>query len=125
MVPASTITAEPTKHIRRLPNYTNNSSSTSRPRPGRLGSPARHTLADSGTTALRRDKGSRGLSGAGLFIADDPDASGARLSQSLPRKTLSSGQNPGADAYSSLPSSFLPDSTSPAILSIDAAGLLT
>lgn len=124
MVPASTVTAEPTKRVR-LPNYTGDSSSTSRPRPGRLGSPARHALDDSGTTALRRDKGSRGLSGAGLFVADDPDASGARSSQPLPRKTLSSGQSPGADAHSSLPSSFLPDSTSRAISSTDTAGLLT
>ncbi|KAH8648807.1 hypothetical protein BGZ61DRAFT_469732, partial [Ilyonectria robusta] len=72
------------------------------------------------------DKGSRGLSGAGLFVADDPDASGARSSQPLPRKTLSSGQSSGADAHSSsLPSSFHPDSTSRAISSSDTAGLLT
>ncbi|WKT53742.1 hypothetical protein QSH57_004326 [Fusarium oxysporum f. sp. vasinfectum] len=43
----------------------------------------------------------------------------------LSRKTLSSAQDPDADAYSSLPSSFLPDSTSRALPSIDTAGLLT
>ncbi|RKL06078.1 hypothetical protein BFJ70_g17052 [Fusarium oxysporum] len=51
--------------------------------------------------------------------------SGARSSQSLRRKTLGSGQDPDADAHSSLPSSFLPDSTSRAIPSTDTAGLLT
>ncbi len=124
MVPASAVTAEPTKRVR-LPNYASNSSSTSRLRPGRLGSPTRHALDDSGTAALRRDKGSPGLSGEGLFVADDPDVSGGRSSQSLRRKTLSSGQDPDADAHSSLPSSFLPDSTSRAIPSTDTAGLLT
>ncbi|KAL6353686.1 hypothetical protein LRP88_12999 [Fusarium phalaenopsidis] len=125
IVPASAVTAEPAKRIR-LPNYAGDSSSTSRPRPGRLGSSARHALDDSGTTAvLRRDKGSRGFSGAGSLVANDPDASGTRPSQSLSRKTLSSGQNPGADAHSSLPSSFLPDSTSHAVSSADTASLLT
>ena len=116
--PASAVTAESTKRVR-LPNYAGNSSSTSRPRPGRLGSPTRHALDDRGTAALKRDKGS------GLFVADDPDVSGARSSQSLRRKTLSSGQDPDADAHDSLPSSFLPDSTSHAISSTEAAGLLT
>ncbi|GKU14206.1 unnamed protein product, partial [Fusarium langsethiae] len=124
MVPASAVAAEPTKRVR-LPNYASDSSSTSRPRPRRLGSPARHALDDSGTTAHRRDKGSRRLSGAGLFVTDDPDASGVRSSQPLLRKTFSSGQNPGTDARSSLPSSFLPDSTSRTTPSIDTAGLLT
>ncbi|KAF4459069.1 hypothetical protein FALBO_14179, partial [Fusarium albosuccineum] len=123
MVPASAVTAEPPKRVR-LPNYASNSSGTSRLRPGRLGSPTRHALDDSGTP-LRRDKGSPGLSGEALFDADDPDVSGGRSSQSLRRKTLSSGQDPGADAHSSLPSSFLPDSTSRAIPSTDTAGLLT
>ncbi|KAI7759567.1 hypothetical protein LZL87_013512 [Fusarium oxysporum] len=96
-VPASAVTAESTKRIR-LPNYAGNSSSTSRPRPGRLGSPTRHALDDLGTAALRCGKGS------GLFVAHDPDVSGARSSQSLRRKTLSSGQDPHADAHSNLPS---------------------
>ncbi|RTE68169.1 hypothetical protein BHE90_017454, partial [Fusarium euwallaceae] len=125
MVPASAATGEPAKRVR-LPNYAGDSSSTSRPRPGRLGSSARHALDDTGTTtALRRDKGSRGFSHAGLLVVDDPDASGTRSTQPLPRKTLSSGQNPGADAHSSLPSSFLPDSTSRPVSSADTAGLLT
>ncbi|KAH7154719.1 hypothetical protein DER46DRAFT_664428 [Fusarium sp. MPI-SDFR-AT-0072] len=95
-VPASAVTAESTKRIR-LPNYAGNSSSTSRPRPGRLGSPTRHALDDLGTAALRCGKGS------GLFVAHDPDVSVARSSQSLRRKTLSSGQDPDADAHSNLP----------------------
>ncbi|KAF4440039.1 hypothetical protein F53441_12410 [Fusarium austroafricanum] len=107
MVPASVVTEEPTKCVR-LPNYASNSSSTSIPRPGRLGSPTRHALDDNSTAALRRDKGLPGFSGEGLFAADDPDI-----------------QDPDADAHSSLPSSFLPDSTSRAIPSTDTAGLLT
>jgi hypothetical protein len=82
MAPASAVTAESTKRVR-LPNYAGNSSSTSRPRPGRLGSATRHALDDSGTISLRRNKGSLGFLGAGLFVADDPDVLGARLSQSL------------------------------------------
>ncbi|KAI3573867.1 hypothetical protein IWW34DRAFT_129109 [Fusarium oxysporum f. sp. albedinis] len=124
MIPASTITAKPNKRAR-LPNYAGDSFSTSRSRPGRLGSSARHALDGSGTTALRRDKGSPVFSDTGLFVADDPDASGPRSSQPLSRKTLSSGQDPDADAHSSLPSSFRPDSTSRAIPSTDNAGLLT
>lgn len=124
MVPASAVTAKPTKRIR-LPSSAGDSSSTSRPQPRRLKLPARHALDDSGTMALRRNKGSLGFSGAGLFVADDPDASGTRSSQPLPQKTLSSRHNPDADAHSSLPSSFLPDSTSRAIPSTDTAGLLT
>ncbi|RYC77376.1 hypothetical protein BFJ63_vAg19750, partial [Fusarium oxysporum f. sp. narcissi] len=124
MVPASAVTAESTKRVR-LPNYAGNSSSTSRPRSGRLGSSARHAVDGSGTTAPKRDKGSPVSSDTGLFVADVPDASGARSSQPLSRKTLSSGQDPDADAHSSLPSSFLPDSTSRAISSAVTAGLLT
>ncbi|RYC77050.1 hypothetical protein BFJ63_vAg20075, partial [Fusarium oxysporum f. sp. narcissi] len=124
MIPASTITAKPNKRAR-LPNYAGDSFSTSRSRPGRLGSSARHALDGSGTTALRRDKGSPVFSDTGLFVADDPDASGPRSSQPLSRKTLSSGQDSDADAHSSLPSSFRPDSTSRAIPSTDNAGLLT
>ncbi|SCO90085.1 uncharacterized protein FRV6_14213 [Fusarium oxysporum] len=119
----SATTAESTKHVR-LPDYAGNYSSMSRLRPGRLGSPARYALDDSGTTALRRDKDSRGFSGAGLFVADDPDASEAGSSYPPPQKTLSSGQNPGPDAYSSLPSSFLPDSISRTTTGTDTAGLL-
>lgn len=124
MIPASTVTAEPKKRAR-LPNYADGSFSTSRSRPGRLGSSTRHALDGSGTTVLRRDKGSPVSSDTGLFVADDPDASGARSSQPLSRKTLSSGQDPDVDAHCSLPSSFLPDSTSRAIPSTDTAGLLT
>ncbi|PCD21121.1 hypothetical protein AU210_016547 [Fusarium oxysporum f. sp. radicis-cucumerinum] len=102
MVPASAVTAESTKRVR-LPNYAGNSSSTSRPRSGKLGSSARHAVDGSGTTAPRRDKGSPVSSDTSLFVADDPDA----------------------DAHSSLPSSFLPDSTSRAISSAVTAGLLT
>ncbi|RYC77541.1 hypothetical protein BFJ63_vAg19585, partial [Fusarium oxysporum f. sp. narcissi] len=122
MVPASAVTAESTKRVR-LPNYAGNSSSTSRPRSGRLGSSARHAVDGSGTTAPRRDKGSPVSSDTGLFVADVPGASGARSSQPLSRKTLSSGQDPDADAHSSLPSSFLPDSTSRAISSADLVDL--
>ncbi|GKU09738.1 hypothetical protein FLAG1_11337 [Fusarium langsethiae] len=107
-----------TKRVR-LPNHAGNSSSTSRPQPGRLGSHTRHALDDRGTAALRRDRGST------LFVADDPDVSVASPNQSLRRKTLSSGQDPDADTHSSLPSSFLPDSTSLAISSTETAGLLT
>lgn len=124
MIPASAFTAEPKKRAR-LPSYTGDSFSTSRSRPGRLGSSTRHALDGSGTTVLRRDKGSPVSSDTGLFVADDPNASATRLSQPLSRKTLSSGQDPGADAHCSLPSSFLPDSTSRAIPSTDTAGLLT
>ncbi|RKK10466.1 hypothetical protein BFJ66_g16815 [Fusarium oxysporum f. sp. cepae] len=107
MVPASAITAESAKRVR-LPNYAGNSSSTSRPRSGRLGSSARHAADGSGTTAPRRDKGSPVSSDTGLFVADVPDA-----------------QDPNTDAHSSLPSSFLPDSTSYAISSAVTASLLT
>ncbi|KAL9562777.1 hypothetical protein ACKAV7_012963 [Fusarium commune] len=123
MVPASAVTAESTKRIC-LPNYAGNSSSISRPRSRRLGSSARHAVDGSGTTAPRRDKGSPVSLDTGLFVADVPDASGARLSQPLSRKTLSSRQDLNADAHSSLPSSFLPDSTSRAISSAVTAGLL-
>ncbi|KAH6953660.1 hypothetical protein DER45DRAFT_635265 [Fusarium avenaceum] len=124
IIPASTVTAEPKKRAR-LPSYAGDSCSTSRSRPGRLGSSTRHALDGSGTTVLRRDKGSPVSSDTGLFVADEPDASGARSSQPLSRKTLSSGQNPDANAYYSLPSSLLPDSTSRAIPSTDTASLLT
>ncbi|KAH7168157.1 uncharacterized protein B0J16DRAFT_393611 [Fusarium flagelliforme] len=117
-VPASAVTMQFTKRVR-LPNHAGNSSSTSRPQPGRLGSHTRHALDDRGTAALRRDRGST------LFVADDPDVSVASPNQSLRRKTLSSGQDPDADTHSSLPSSFLPDSTSLAISSTETAGLLT
>jgi hypothetical protein len=60
-----------------------------------------------------------------LLVADDPDASGARSSQPLPQKTFTSGQNPDADADSSLPSSFVPDSTFHTIPSTDTAALST
>ncbi|KAH7230972.1 hypothetical protein BKA59DRAFT_461278 [Fusarium tricinctum] len=124
IISASTITAEPRKRTC-LPSYAGDSFSTSRSRPGRLGSSTRHALDGSGTTVLRRDKGSPVSSDTGLFVADDPDASGARSSQPVSRKILSSGQDPDADAHCSLPSSFLPDSTSRAIPSTDTAGLLT
>ncbi|OBS15254.1 hypothetical protein FPOA_13848 [Fusarium poae] len=67
----------------------------------------------------------RGLSGIGSFVADDPDASGAGSSQPFTQKTFTSGQNPDADARSSLPSSFVPDSTFRTTPSTDTAGLLT
>ncbi|CZR35887.1 uncharacterized protein FPRO_03853 [Fusarium proliferatum ET1] len=118
------VTAESTKRVR-LPNYAGDSFSTSRSQPGRLGSSARHALDGRGTTAPRRDKGSPVFSDTGLFVADDLDASGAKSSQPVSRKTLRSGQIPDADVNSSLPSSFLPDSTSHAIPSTDTADLLT
>ncbi|GKU10871.1 unnamed protein product, partial [Fusarium langsethiae] len=120
MILASTVTAKPKKRAR-LPSYAGDSFSTSRSRPGRLGSSTRHALDGSGTTVLRRDKGSPVSSDTGLFVADDPDASATMSSQPLSRKTLTSGQDPGADAHCNLPSNFLPDSTSRAY----TAGLLT
>ncbi|KAF4946058.1 hypothetical protein FGADI_11470 [Fusarium gaditjirri] len=124
IVPTSPATVESTKRVR-LPNYAGDSSSTSKSRPGRLGSSARHALDGRGTTAPRSDKGSPVSSDTGLFVADDLDASGAKSSQPASRKALRSGQDPDADVHSSLPSSFLPDSTSHAIPSTDTAGLLT
>ncbi|KAF5227512.1 hypothetical protein FAUST_11724 [Fusarium austroamericanum] len=124
---ASATTAGPTKRVR-LPDHPGSSSSTSsRPRLGRLGFPAHHASDDSRTIALRRGKGSRGLSGIGSFVADDddPDASGAGSSQPFTQKIFTSGQNPDADARSSLPSSFIPDSTFRTTPSADTAGLLT
>src|SRR6478736_4118184 len=108
IVPTSAATAESTKRVR-LPNYAGDSSSTSKSRPGRLGSSARHALDGRGTTAPRSDKGSPVFSDTGLFVADDLDASGAKSSQPVSRKTLRSGQDLDADVHSSLPSSFLPD----------------
>ncbi|SCO54312.1 uncharacterized protein FFNC_15452 [Fusarium fujikuroi] len=124
IVPTSAAAAESTKRVR-LPNYAGDSSSTSKSRPGRLGSSARHALDGRGTTAPRSDKGSPVFSDTGLFVAGDLDASGAKSSQSASRKTLRSGQDPDADVHNSLPSSFLPDSTSHDIPSTDTAGLLT
>ncbi|VTT60834.1 unnamed protein product, partial [Fusarium fujikuroi] len=124
IVPTSAATAESTKRIY-LPNYAGDSSSTSKSRPGRLGSSARHALDGRGTTAPRSNKGSPLFSDTGLFVADDLDASGAKSSQPISRKTLRSGQDPDADRHSSLPSSFLRDSTSHDIPSTDTAGLLT
>jgi hypothetical protein len=108
--PAAAVTARPAKRVR-LPDYAGGSSSTSRPRPGRLGSPVRHGLDNSGTTAVRSDRGSRGFPDAGLLVADDPDASGARPGQPLSKRTVSSPQSSNAKWHSSLPSSFLPHST--------------
>lgn len=125
IVPASAITAEPTTKRVRLPNYAGDSFNTPKSQPGRLGSSTRHALDGRGTAAPRRDKGSPVFSDTGLFVADDLDASGAKSSQPVTRKTLRSGQVPDADVNSSLPSSFLPDSTSHAIPSTDTAGLLT
>ncbi|RBR24104.1 uncharacterized protein FIESC28_03103 [Fusarium coffeatum] len=125
IVPSATATAESNKRAR-LPNYAGDSSSSSKSRHGRLGSSARHALDGRGTTAPRSDKGSPPVfSDTGLFVADDLDASGAKSSQPVSRKTLHSGQDPDADVHSSLPSSFLPDSTSHVIPSTDTAGLLT
>lgn len=131
MASAAAVTAKPAKRVR-LPDYAGDSSSTSstsRPRPGSLGSPVRHALDNSGTTAITRDKGSRVFPVADLLAADGPDAPGARSSQPLSQKTVSvgvsSGQSPGAEAHSSLPSSFLPDSTFRVASSTDTAGLLT
>ncbi|KAL3587401.1 hypothetical protein FPOAC2_13297 [Fusarium poae] len=119
---ASATAADSAKRVR-LPDYAGDSPSTSGPRLGRLGLPARHTLDNSPS----HDKGLQEFSGMGLFTADDdPDASGARSSQPLPRKELSSRQNPDADAHRSLPSSSLiPDSTFHTIPSTDTAGLST
>lgn len=123
--------AKPAKRVR-LPSHTGNSSSlssTPKPRPRSLGSPRHYALDNNSTTAVTRNRGSQGFSVADLLAAEGLNTSGARSSQPLSQKTVSitvsSGQSPGAEVYSSLLSSFLPDSTFPVTSSTNTTSLST
>jgi len=106
---APTVTAKPAKRVR-LPDNAGDSVSMPRPRPD-----------NNGTTAVRHNKGSRG----GLLAADSPNASKASSGQPLSQRTVSSQRSPSAEGYSSLPSSFLPDSTFQVTSRTGTVGLLT